>query len=132
MFPKNLSETEVSLKVKCKNWFSHLQVAFIARGTIYEIFFLHELLCGFELRVTVYSTIYELLFTCELRVTVNYTGYELLFAYDLRDNFYMWVTSYFLIMSYNKDKDDRAVYDNKFMIKNDSLRSFFDKEVGVR
>ena len=31
-------------------------------------------------------------------------------------------------MSYNKDKDDKAVYDNKVMIKNYSLRSFFDKE----
>ena len=44
----------------------------------------------------------------------------------------MWVTSYFLTMSYNKDKDDKAVYDNKVMIKNYSLRSFFDKELGAR
>ena len=41
----------------------------------------------------------------------------------------MWVTSYFLIMSYNKDKDDKAVYDNKVLIKNYSFRSLFDKEL---
>ena len=44
----------------------------------------------------------------------------------------MRVTSYFLTMSYNKDKDDKAVYDNKVMIKNYSLRSLFDKELGAR
>ena len=33
-------------------------------------------------------------------------------------------------MSYNEDKDDKAVYDNKVMIKNYSLRSFFHKEFG--
>ena len=44
----------------------------------------------------------------------------------------MRVTSYFLIMSYNKDKDDKTVYDNKVMIKNYSLKSFFDKELGTR
>ena len=42
----------------------------------------------------------------------------------------MRVTSYFLTMSYNKDKDDKTVYDNKVMIKNYSLGSFFDKELG--
>ena len=30
------------------------------------------------------------------------------------------------------DKDDKGVYDNKIMIKNYSLRSFFDKELGAR
>ena len=35
-------------------------------------------------------------------------------------------------MSYNKDKDDKAGYDNKVIIKNYSLRSFFDKELGAR
>ena len=35
-------------------------------------------------------------------------------------------------MSYNKDKDDQAVYDNNVMIKNYSLASLFDKELGVR
>ena len=29
----------------------------------------------------------------------------------------MRVASYFLTMSYNKDKDNKAVYDNKVMIK---------------
>ena len=33
-------------------------------------------------------------------------------------------------MSYNEGKDDKAVYDNKVMIKNYSLRSFFHKEFG--
>ena len=78
--------------------------------------------------------------TYELRVT-NYliarvtsyflhTSYKLLLAYELWVNFYMRVTSYFLTMSYNKDKDDKTVYDNKVMIKNYSLGSFFDKELG--
>ena len=44
----------------------------------------------------------------------------------------MRVRSYFLTMRYSKDKDDKAVYDNKVMIKNYSLRSFFDKELGTR
>ena len=30
-------------------------------------------------------------------------------------------------MSFNKDKDDEAIYVNKFMIKNYSFGSFFDK-----
>ena len=68
----------------------------------------------------------------KLRVTVYYTIYELLFACELRVNLYMRVTSYLLTMSYNKDKDDKAVYDNKVMIKNYSLRLLFDKEVGAR
>ena len=33
-------------------------------------------------------------------------------------------------MSYNKDRDDEVVYDNKVMIKKYSLRSVFDKELG--
>ena len=41
------------------------------------------------------------------------------------------VTSYFLTMSYNKESYDKAVYNNKFMIKNYSLALFFDKELGV-
>ena len=35
-------------------------------------------------------------------------------------------------MSYNKDKDDKAVYDDKIIRKNYSLGSFFDKELMVR
>ena len=42
------------------------------------------------------------------------------------------VMSYILTMSYNKDRDDEVVHDNKVMIKNYSLRSFFDRELGVR
>ena len=34
-------------------------------------------------------------------------------------------------MSYNKDKGDKAVYNNKAMIKNYSLGSFFDKRLGA-
>ena len=34
----------------------------------------------------------------------------------------MQTRSYFLTMIYNKDKDDKAVYDNKVMVKNYSLR----------
>ena len=45
----------------------------------------------------------------------------------------MWVTSFSLNMSYNKDKDDKAVYNNKVMIKvMVSLISLFDKEIGAR
>ena len=43
----------------------------------------------------------------------------------------MQVMSYFLTKSYNNDKDDKAVYENKVMIKNYSLRSLFDKELGA-
>ena len=32
-------------------------------------------------------------------------------------------------MSYNKDKDDEVIYVNKFMIKNYSFGSFFDKGI---
>ena len=45
----------------------------------------------------------------------------------------MWVTSYSLTMSYNKDKDDKAVYDSKVIIKvMVSLISLSDKELGAR
>ena len=52
---------------------------------------------------------------CIARVTSYFLhkSYEVLFIAQ--------VTSYFLTMSYNKDKDDKAVYDNKIMIKNCSL-----------
>ena len=69
----------------------------------------YKLLFAYELRVTVYCTSYNLLFTCELRVAINCTSY-----------------------SNSKYKDDKAVYDNKVMIKNYSLGSFFDKELGAR
>ena len=44
----------------------------------------------------------------------------------------MLLTSCFLPMSYNKDKDDNTVYDNNVMLKNYYSESFFDKEVGAR
>ena len=118
--------------------------------TSYKLFLLHELQVTFsyELRVTVYYTSYKLLFTYELQVTVYCTSYELLLLHQLRTivyctscellfanelwaNFYMRIRSYFLTLSYNKDEDYKAVYDNKVMIKNYSLRSFFDKELGA-
>ena len=73
-----------------------------------------------KLRVTsyFYCTSYELLLIARV------TSYCLL--HELR------VTSYFLTMSYNKAKNDKAVYDNKVMIKNYSLRSLFDKGLGAR
>ena len=120
-----------------------LRVTFIERVTSYELFitrvasyFLHtyyELL--FFVLVTNYllHASYELLFIArvtsyclleELWVTVYCTSCELLFAYELRVNFYMRGASYFLTISYNKD--DKAVYDNKVMMNNYSLRSVFD------
>ena len=106
-----------------------LQVVFIARVTSYELFSLHELRVTFCIRVTSYCLLHELRVTfitrvtnyCllhKLRVTVYYTSYELLFAYELRVHLYMQVKSDLLTMGYNKDKDDKAVYDNKVMIKN--------------
>ena len=74
---------------------------------------------------------YELLFIARVTSFFYCKNYELRFAYVLRVIFYMRVTSYFLTMSYNKDKDDKAVYDNKIMIKNYSLGLFFDKELGA-
>ena len=97
--------------------------------TSYGLFLLHQLRVTFCIRVTSYCLLRELRFTFNARVTsycllhdlvvtVYCTSYELLFAYELGVNFYMQVTSQFLTMSYNKDKDDKAVYDNKVMIKN--------------
>ena len=137
-----------------------LRVACIARVTSYDLFLLHELrvifayelrdtvyctnyelLYPYELRVTVYSMRYELLLLPKLRVTVYCPGYELLFivrvtsyflhtSYELM--FFARVTSYILTMISDKDRDDEVVYNNKIMIKNYSLKSFFDKELGVR
>ena len=95
---------------------------FIARVMSYFHCSSYEL--SFIARVTSYCLLHE------LRVTVYYTSYELLFAYELRVNLYMRVISYFLTMSYNKDEDDKAVY--KVILKNYSLRSLFDKELGAR
>ena len=89
---------------------------------IKEIKLLYKLLLAYELQVTVYYKSYELLLLHELWVIVYCTSYELLFAYELRGNFHMQTRSYFLTMIYNKDKDDKAVYDNKVMVKNYSLR----------
>ena len=64
-----------------------------------------------------------------------HTSYELLFIARVTSYYLLHelrVTSYFLTVGYNKDKNDKAVYDNKVMIKNYSLRSFFDKELGAR
>ena len=77
---------------------------------------MHELRLTFIARVTIYRLLYE------LQVTIYSTSYELFFADELRVNLYMRVTSYILTMSYTKDKDNKAVYDDKVMIKNYSLR----------
>ena len=103
-----------------------LRVAFVARVTGYNLFLLHELRVTFCTRVTSYCLLHELRVTIIARVTSYFlhTSYELLFVAR--------VTSYILTMSYDKDRDDEIVYDNKVMIRNYSLRSFFDKELGVR
>ena len=93
-----------------------------------------------ELRVIIYCTSYEPLFITRVTSYFYCTSYEVLFIarvtsysllHELRVNFHRRVTSYFLTTSYNKDKDDKAVYDTKVKIKNYSLRSFFDKELGA-
>ena len=95
----------------------------------------YELRFAYELPVTVYCTSYELLLLHELRVIVYCTRYELLFI--TRVTSYFLHTSYGLIficewrVTYNKKKDDKAVYDNKVMLKN-YLRSLFDEELGAR
>ena len=66
---------------------------------------------------------YEWLFITRVTKYFLHTSYELLFTTR--------VTSYFLTMSYNKDKDTKAVYDNKVMIRNYSFGSFFDKRLGA-
>ena len=103
-----------------------LRLAFIARVTSYDLFLLHKLRVTFCIRVTsyYYCTSYKLLFIARFTSYFLHTSYELLFIAR--------ITSYILTMSYNKDRDDEVVYDNKVMIKNYSLRSFFDKELGVR
>ena len=67
---------------------------------------------------------YELLFIARITSYFLHASYLLLFIAR--------VISYILSMSYNKDRDGEVVCDNKVMIKNYSLRSFFDKELGVR
>ena len=42
------------------------------------------------------------------------------------------MTSYVSTTSYNKNKDDKAVDDNKVMIKNYTLGLIFDTELRVR
>ena len=71
------------------------------------------------MQITSYCLSHELQVTFIARVTSYFlhTTYELLLIAR--------VTSYFLTISYNNVKDDEAVYDNKAMIKNYSLRSFF-------
>ena len=74
-----------------------------------------------------YCTSYELLFAYELHFT-----YEYCLLHELRVTFLMQVASYCLLhklrVIYTKDKDDKNVDDDKVMIKNYPLGSFFDKE----
>ena len=75
-------------------------------------------------RVTSYLLLdlYELLFITEVTSCFLHTSYGLLFIPR--------VTCYLLTMSYNKDEDDKAVYNNKVMIKNYFLGSLFIKNLG--
>ena len=84
----------------------------------------YELLLLHELRVIVYCMSYELLFIARVTSYFSHTSYKLLFIAQ--------VTSYILTINCNEDTDDEVVYNNKVMIKNYSLRSFFDKELRVR
>ena len=102
-----------------------LRVTFCIRVTSYWL--LHELRITFYIRVTVYCLFHELGVTFAARV------YKLLFIarvasywffHKLRVAFCIRVTSYFLTRSYSEDKDDKAVYDNKVMIKNYSKPCF--------
>ena len=117
-----------------------LRAIFIAWVTSYFLHTSYELLFITGVTSSSYGTSYELLFIArvtsyflllELRVTVYCTSYQLFFAYKFRVNLYMRVNSYFLTMSYNKDKEDKAVYHNKVMIKNYSLRLLFYKKLGA-
>ena len=90
-----------------------LRIAFIARVTSYFYCTTYELLFSYELRVTIYCTSYFLHMNCGLLFTAR-------------------VTSQFLTMSHNKDRDNKVAYDDKVMINNYSLRSFFDKELMFR
>ena len=78
-----------------------------------------------------YCPNYELLFTCKLQVTVYYTSCELYFIYKLQ--FVINCTIYKLLFNYEiqKDKDNKAAYDNKVIIKNYFLGSLLYKELGT-
>ena len=81
----------------------------------------YELLLLDDLRVIIYCTSYQLLHITRVTSKFLHPSYELLFIARF--------TSYILTLSYKKHKDDEAVYDNKLMIKNYSLRSFLDKKL---
>ena len=131
-FPNMLHKRYANQRVTSYELIS-LGNAFIARVTIYFLhtsyglpfiaqvmsYFLHtsyKLLFILQVTSYFYCTSYELLLLHELWVTVYCTSYELLFTYQLRMAVYCM--NHFLTMSYNKDKDDKAVYDNKLLIKN--------------
>ena len=96
-----------------KLWVTSYKLFFIVRATGYLLHTSYELLFISRFRSYFYYTSKELLFIAVV------TGYCLL--HELRVTFGMWVTSYYLMMRYNKDKDDKAVYDNKCVGKNYSL-----------
>ena len=106
------------------------RVAFIARVTSYNLLLLHKLRVTFYIRITSCCLFHELRITIiervtsycllhKLRVTVYCTSYELLIVPRVKN--------FILTMSYRKYRHDEAVYDNNY-----SLRSFFDKELGLR
>ena len=94
-----------------------LRVIFIALVTSYFLYTSYELL--FIARVTSYflRTSYKLLFIARVTSYFYCLLHKLRVIVYCQVNFYMRVRSYFLTMSYSKDKDDKAVYDNKVMIR---------------
>ena len=118
-----MHELRVILTAQVTSFFLHTsyELLFIARVTSYFLHTSYELLFITQVTGYFYCTSYELLFNARV------TSYSLL--HEIRINFYMRVTSYFLTTSYNKDKDDKAVYDNNVMVKNYPLRSFLIKNL---
>ena len=102
-----LHELRITLYIRFKSYFlfRKLWVTFMARVTSYLLL-----------------DLYELLFITKVTSCFLHTSYGLLFIPR--------VTCYLLTMSYNKDEDYKAVYNNKVMIKNYFLGSLFIKNLG--
>ena len=97
-----INELQVSILASCAYCTSYeLRVILIAQVTSYFLHASYESL--FIARVTSYYLLHE------IQGTAYCTSYELLFAYELWVDFYVRVTSYFLTMSDNKYKNDKAV-----------------------
>ena len=57
------------------------------------------------------------------------TNFEEIYSLSCKAGSVARIPDYFLTMNCNKDKDDKAVYGNKVMIKNYSFGSFFATEI---